>query len=104
MKRETANNGRPSGWGRRRIWTFFAVLLIALIWSGVAGTQSVRAFSTCTPGQCSAAHAYAVSVCHGNPDIWECPFNSGGEPDDYFFFCNVSGDAQVNDCGTNAPS
>ena len=108
MKIPTVKRGRV--WAKRsfQIWVFFVVMVVALICSTVLGVQPVRA-SACTTDQCNSASNFAINVCtsHG-PYPWvlyfECPFNSGSEPDDFFFECTGDNYSQTADCGTGAPS
>jgi hypothetical protein len=104
MRKKTAGSERM--WANRglRMWTFIGVVLAALIYSTVLGTQPVRAAGTCTTLQCNQAHNYVVGFCipHGGVAAFQCPVN--GETDDYFVWCNDYNYFLLNDCGSLTPS
>lgn len=104
MRTETVGRRRATERKRDRIWVFFGMTLVALIYSAVAGTQSVRASSSCTTAQCNSGHTYAIYQCVGHRGLFafECPVPD--EPDDFFFLCADQVYAELDDCDTHAPS
>jgi len=104
MGMQITRKGRIWSLGAGRLWTFFAVLVVALMWSAVIGTHSVRA-SACTTGQCTSALDYADYVCSaGHLGVVRvvCPASSVA-PDDFSFFC-YDGYHEQDDCFSHLPS
>jgi hypothetical protein len=97
MTIQVVRKGRMSNKGFQ-IWTFFGVVLAALICSAVVGTQSVRAEGSCTAQQCTTARGFAVSTCGGQVQYFLCPL-SGSDPNDFVFKCVRDQSPQVWECG-----
>lgn len=97
MRTETNRKGLLWNIGVRRIWAFFVVLVVALICSAVAGTQSVRASADCTTTQCDDASGYAYITCfnRGGVTSFRCPVP--GETDDFDFQC-FTPYYEIDDC------
>jgi hypothetical protein len=93
---------------RFRSGSIFVALLTVLICCAVVGVQPGRASGSCTALQCQYASNHAFNACipYGGVLYFECPFNSGNEPDDFLFECfdhsnSVDG---IFDCDTWNPS
>jgi hypothetical protein len=88
---------------QRIVWTLFGLTLAALICSAFVGTQPVRAFSGCTPAECTARTYQAASICqyHLGVSTTDC---GNFEDGDFFYWCNDPNYFGFLECSTGAPS
>jgi hypothetical protein len=86
------------------VWTLFGLTLAALICSAFVGTQPVRAFSGCTPAECTARYNQAVSICQYHLGVEATLCGTDDDGGDFFYTCNDPNYFGLLECSTGGPS